>query len=154
MMKAQEQRTQLRGQPIDEIAKKINEMQEELFNLRFQAKMGQLANALQLRMVRRNIARALTILAQKEHEKPAPGKPVQEKPASQKSMQEKPAPKKSAQEKPAPKKSAQEKPAPKKSAQEKSTAKKPVQEKPAPKKAVQEKPASKTPAQEKSALKK
>lgn len=64
MMKAQE----LRNLAESEVAKKIQEMQEELFNLRFQAKMGQLANSLQLRMVRRNIARAMTILAQKAKE--------------------------------------------------------------------------------------
>jgi large subunit ribosomal protein L29 len=78
MMKAQE----LRNLSKDEVAKKVQEMQEELFNLRFQAKMGQLANALQLRMVRRNIARAMTIMAQKAaQEKPATKKPAQEKTA-------------------------------------------------------------------------
>jgi large subunit ribosomal protein L29 len=79
MMKAKEQRNLLRNQSTDDIAKKVHEMQEELFNLRFQAKMGQLANALQLRMVRRNIARAMTIMAQKE--KPATKKTAQEKTA-------------------------------------------------------------------------
>jgi large subunit ribosomal protein L29 len=68
MMKAKEQLNQLRNFSSDEIAKKVQEMQEELFNLRFQAKMGQLANALQLRFVRRNIARAMTFLAQKAKE--------------------------------------------------------------------------------------
>jgi large subunit ribosomal protein L29 len=64
MKKVQE----LRNLTHDDVAKKIQEMQEEFFNLRFQAKMGQLANALQLRMVRRNIARAKTILAEKAAE--------------------------------------------------------------------------------------
>ena len=64
MMKAQE----LRNLSRDDVAKKVQELEEELFNLRFQAKMGQLANSLQLRMVRRNIARAKTILAQKAKE--------------------------------------------------------------------------------------
>jgi large subunit ribosomal protein L29 len=64
MMKVKE----LRNLSIEDIAKKVLEMEEELFNLRFQAKMGQLANALQLRMVRRSIARAKTILAQKRVE--------------------------------------------------------------------------------------
>jgi large subunit ribosomal protein L29 len=61
MMKVNE----LRNLSREEVAKKIAELEEELFNLRFQAKMGQLANALQLRMVRRSIARAKTILAEK-----------------------------------------------------------------------------------------
>ena len=58
----------LRNLSRDEITKKVQEMEEELFNLRFQAKMGQLANALQLRFVRRSIARARTVLAQKAKE--------------------------------------------------------------------------------------
>jgi large subunit ribosomal protein L29 len=64
MMKAKD----LRNLSRDEITKKVQEMEEELFNLRFQAKMGQLANALQLRFVRRSIARARTVLAQKAKE--------------------------------------------------------------------------------------
>jgi large subunit ribosomal protein L29 len=93
MMKVKEQRTQLYNLSEGEIAKKVHEMQEEFFNLRFQAKMGQLADALQLRMVRRNIARAMTILAQKAaQEKPAPKKAAQEKPATKKQKREKQAP--------------------------------------------------------------
>lgn len=64
MKKVQE----LRNLSPDELAKKITSLEEELFNLRFQLKMGQLANALQLRTVRRDIARAKTVLAQMEQE--------------------------------------------------------------------------------------
>ena len=64
MMKVKE----LRNLSRDEVAKKIQEQEEELFNLRFQAKMGQLANALQLRFVRRSIARTKTVLAQMDAE--------------------------------------------------------------------------------------
>lgn len=60
-MKAKEIR-ELSG---DELVKKIDGWEEELFNLRFQAKMGQLANALQLRFIHRNIARAKTVLNEK-----------------------------------------------------------------------------------------
>jgi large subunit ribosomal protein L29 len=56
---------ELRNLSREEVVKKVAEMEEELFNLRFQAKMGQLANGLQLRMVRRSIAQAKTILAEK-----------------------------------------------------------------------------------------
>jgi large subunit ribosomal protein L29 len=56
---------ELRNLSREEVVKKVAELEEELFNLRFQAKMGQLANALQLRFVRRTIARAKTILAEK-----------------------------------------------------------------------------------------
>ena len=49
----------------EEIVKRVDGWEEELFNLRFQARLGQLANPLQLRMVRRDIARAKTILREK-----------------------------------------------------------------------------------------
>jgi large subunit ribosomal protein L29 len=57
-MKAKE----IKSMPEDQIKAKIGEWEEEIFNLRFQAKMGQLSNPLQLRYVRRDIARAKTIL--------------------------------------------------------------------------------------------
>lgn len=50
----------------EEIEQKVDALEEELFNLRFQAKLGQLANPLQLRIVRKDIARAKTILKQKK----------------------------------------------------------------------------------------
>jgi large subunit ribosomal protein L29 len=57
--------SELREMPIDKIEEKIAGWEEELFNLRFQAKLGQLANALQLRLLRRDRARAITILGEK-----------------------------------------------------------------------------------------
>lgn len=60
-MKAKE----IRELSTEEMTKKIDQYEEELFNLRFQAKMGQLANPLQLRFIRRDIARINTILKQK-----------------------------------------------------------------------------------------
>ncbi len=50
----------------EEIEKKVDSLEEEFFNLRFQAKMGQLTNPLQLRYVKRDIARAKTILNEKK----------------------------------------------------------------------------------------
>ncbi len=49
----------------EEIVKKVDSLEEEFFNLRFQAKMGQLTNPLQLRYIKRDIARAKTILNEK-----------------------------------------------------------------------------------------
>ena len=69
MRKTQE----LRSNSQEELEKKVLDLEEELFNLRFQAKMGQLANALQLRMVRRAIGRTKTILAEKKTEAAASG---------------------------------------------------------------------------------
>jgi large subunit ribosomal protein L29 len=60
-MKAKE----IRELSTEEMTKKIDQNEEELFNLRFQAKIGQLANPLQLRFVRRDIARINTILKEK-----------------------------------------------------------------------------------------
>jgi large subunit ribosomal protein L29 len=60
-MKAKE----IRELSTEEMTKKIDQNEEELFNLRFQAKMGQLANPLQLRFIRRDIARINTILKEK-----------------------------------------------------------------------------------------
>jgi large subunit ribosomal protein L29 len=56
---------EIRDMSPEDLVKKVNEWEEELFNLRFQAKMGQLANPLQLRIVRRDIAKAKTILNEK-----------------------------------------------------------------------------------------
>jgi len=57
---------ELRELSAQEIVKKVDELEEEFFNLRFQAKMGQLTNPLRLRGVRRDIARAKTILTEKK----------------------------------------------------------------------------------------
>jgi large subunit ribosomal protein L29 len=62
MMKANE----IRELSVEEILKKVDGLEEEFFNLRFQAKMGQLTNPLQLRYIRRDIARAKTILNEKK----------------------------------------------------------------------------------------
>ena len=47
---------------INELEDKISEMKEELFNLRFQDKIGQLSNPVRMRIVKRDIARAKTVL--------------------------------------------------------------------------------------------
>lgn len=49
-----------------ELKEKLSEMEEELFNLRFQAKIGQLSNPVRLRIVRKEYARAKTILKEKD----------------------------------------------------------------------------------------
>lgn len=54
--------SELRELSIDEVKEKLSDMEEELFNLRFQAKMGQLSNPLRMRIVKRDIARAKTII--------------------------------------------------------------------------------------------
>ena len=50
----------------EQLKAKIAELKEELFNLRFRLATGQLDNVMQISSVRKDIARALTVLRQKE----------------------------------------------------------------------------------------
>lgn len=52
----------MRELPGEELRKHLEEIREELFNLRFQAATGQLENYKRLGQARRDIAKALTIL--------------------------------------------------------------------------------------------
>jgi large subunit ribosomal protein L29 len=61
----------MRDQGADEIRLRIAELREELFNLRFRNSMKQLDNPLKIREGRREIARLLTVLGEKEREKKA-----------------------------------------------------------------------------------
>lgn len=49
-----------------EIEQKLKSLKEELFNLRFQSATGQLDNPGRIRQVRKNIARAKTVLRERE----------------------------------------------------------------------------------------
>ncbi len=50
----------------EELSHRLSEMRRELLNLRFQLATGQLDNVSQVRQVRRDVARALTVLRQME----------------------------------------------------------------------------------------
>lgn len=50
----------------EEIESRIEQLKDELFNLRFQLATGQLENPMRIRQVRKDIARAKTILKQRE----------------------------------------------------------------------------------------
>ncbi len=56
----------LRELADDDLALKLTEAKEELFNLRFQAATGQLESHGRLRSVRRDIARIYTIMRERE----------------------------------------------------------------------------------------
>ena len=56
----------LRALSTDELAIKLKEAKEELFNLRFQAATGQLESHGRLTAVRKEIARIYTILRERE----------------------------------------------------------------------------------------
>ena len=61
-MKVQE----LREMTEEELTNKVKELNNELFNLKFQAATGQIENPMSIRSVRREIARIKTILKEKE----------------------------------------------------------------------------------------
>lgn len=50
----------------DEIQRKISDLKEELFNLRFQIATGQLDNPMRIRIIKKDIARLKTILRERE----------------------------------------------------------------------------------------
>lgn len=57
---------ELRDLSDAELRGKLRELQEELFNLRFQLATGQIENVGRIRTVRRDIARLQTILRQRQ----------------------------------------------------------------------------------------
>ncbi|HEV8624876.1 MAG TPA: 50S ribosomal protein L29 [Acidimicrobiia bacterium] len=59
---------ELREADETELETRLAEAKQELFNLRFQIVTGQLDNSARLRAVRRDIARILTVLREKEIE--------------------------------------------------------------------------------------
>lgn len=50
----------------DELRGRLTNLKEELFNLRFQAATGQLDNPMRIRVVRKDIARVMTIMRERE----------------------------------------------------------------------------------------
>lgn len=56
--------------PTTELKDKYMSLKNELFNLRFQHSSGQLKNTLALQTVRRDIARVLTVLKEREEQLP------------------------------------------------------------------------------------
>jgi len=59
---------ELRDADETELENRLADAKQEMFNLRFQIVTGQLDNSARLRMVRRDIARILTVLREKEIE--------------------------------------------------------------------------------------
>ena len=56
---------ELKKMSADELTAKLNELKEELFTLRFQHAINQLDNPQQIVEVKRNIARVMTVLSEK-----------------------------------------------------------------------------------------
>jgi len=59
---------ELRSMTPEEIQSKLDDAKEELMNLRFQQSTGELTDHNQIRFTRRQIARLLTILREREIE--------------------------------------------------------------------------------------
>lgn len=56
----------IRLMAVPELEKKLREQKEELFNLRFQHSINQLDNPMKIVEAKRDIARILTVLREKE----------------------------------------------------------------------------------------
>ena len=60
----------LRSMTLDQLDDEVLKLKKEQFNLRFQRATGQLENTSRVRAVRRDIARAKTVAAQKRRAAP------------------------------------------------------------------------------------
>ena len=58
--------SEIREMNIDEMAQKLSDLKEELFNLSFQHEIGQLENPQRMRETKRDIARIKTIIREVE----------------------------------------------------------------------------------------
>jgi large subunit ribosomal protein L29 len=58
--------SELRELPDAELFERLDEHKQELFNLRFQAVTGQLDDSSRVKKVKRDIARILTVLRERE----------------------------------------------------------------------------------------
>jgi large subunit ribosomal protein L29 len=64
-MKSKQRMSDLKVMTEDQLSDEVLKLKKEQFNLRFQRATGQLENTARVRVVRRDIARAKTVAAQK-----------------------------------------------------------------------------------------
>ncbi len=64
----------LRDMTDDELEKKLLDLKDELFRLRFQMATGQLENPMRIREVRKAFARTMTILREREIDRERSGR--------------------------------------------------------------------------------
>ncbi|MFO1116743.1 MAG: 50S ribosomal protein L29 [Beijerinckiaceae bacterium] len=67
-MKSKQRYADLKVMTEDQLNEEVLKLKKEQFNLRFQRATGQLENTSRVRVVRRDIARAKTVAAQKRAE--------------------------------------------------------------------------------------
>ena len=58
----------IRERSDDELRKTLGDLEEQLFKLRFQKSTGQIENPIKIREVRKDIARVLTVINQRQAE--------------------------------------------------------------------------------------
>ena len=58
--------SEIRAMSAEELNAKLKELKEELFNLRFQQATGQLSNPMVIRECKRDIARIMTVIRERE----------------------------------------------------------------------------------------
>jgi len=66
-MKSTKVNESLRKMTVEEIEKKIEELKEELFNLKFQSALGNLEKPSRMREIKKNIARMKTVITEKQN---------------------------------------------------------------------------------------
>jgi large subunit ribosomal protein L29 len=54
--------SEIREMTVEEMQRKVGDLKQELFNLRFQLEIGQLENRAKIRQTKQDIARLLTII--------------------------------------------------------------------------------------------
>jgi large subunit ribosomal protein L29 len=57
--------TEMRDKTIEELRQDESDLRKEMFNLRFQQVTGEIENPLRIRLVRKDIARILTVINEK-----------------------------------------------------------------------------------------
>ena len=65
-MKKTEVNKSIRKMSVEEINAKIAELKEELFNLKFQAALGNVENPARMNEIKKNIARMKTVITEKQ----------------------------------------------------------------------------------------
>ena len=58
----------IRDRSDDELRKTLNDLEEQLFKLRFQKSTGQIENPIKIREVRKDIARVMTVMTERQVE--------------------------------------------------------------------------------------
>ena len=61
--------SELRAKTVDELRQDEGDLRKELFNLNFQKVTGEIENPMRIKEVRKDIARVLTIINEKERAK-------------------------------------------------------------------------------------